>query len=197
MTKFEFLMMIASVVIAVGMTEIVGGWGRMARTPAKVKFDWLLFGWALVILLMGILYWLGMWAYVEVEMEYVGEIYFLVVPTLFFVLAAFGVSPDVPLVGSFDSREYYWNSRAAIFLPLSALGVMAALADLVIVGDEAVEAQFTFIRLVRLGIGVFILAALVFTKRVWIHAAIVGLLFIVLIQMFFVQAAVIDNAWAG
>ena len=83
MTKFEFLMMIASVVIAVGLTEIVGGWGRMARTPAKVKFDWLLFSWALVLLLLGIQYWLGLWPYVEVEMEYIGEIYFLVVPTLF------------------------------------------------------------------------------------------------------------------
>ncbi len=196
MTKFEFLMMIASVVVAVGMTEIIGGWGRLARTPAKVKFDWLLFGWALVILLLGILYWLGMWAYVEVPMEYVGEIYFLVFPTLFFVLAAFGVTPDVPLVGSFDSREYYWNSRAAIFLPLLAMGVMANLADLVIVGDEAVEA-FTFINLVRLGMVVFVFAALVFTKRVWIHAVVCGILLIGLILMFFVQAAVIDNAWAG
>ena len=192
MTKFEFLMMIASVVVAVGMTEIIGGWGRLARTPAKVKFDWLLFGWALVILLLGILYWLGMWAYVEVPMEYVGEIYFLVFPTLFFVLAAFGVTPDVPLVGSFDVREYYWNSRAAIFLPLSAMSVMAALADLVIVGDEAVEA-FTFINLVRLGMVVFVFAALVFTKRVWIHAVVCGILLIGFILLFFVQTAVTDN----
>ena len=196
MTKFEFLMMIASVVIAVGMTEIVGGWGRMARTPAKIKFDWLLFGWALVILLVGIQYWLGMWSYVEVEMEYVGEIYFLVIPTLFFVLAAFGVTPDVPLVGSFDVREYYWNSRAAIFLPLSAMSVMAALADLVIVGDEAVEA-FTFINVVRLGMVVFVFAALVFIKRVWIHAVVCGMLLIGLIQLFFVQTVVIDNGWAS
>ena len=113
------------------------------------------------------------------------------------MLAAFGVSPDVPLVGSFDSREYYWNSRAAIFLPLAALTVMAALADLVIVGDEAVEAQFTFIRLVRMGFVVFVFAALAFTRRLWIHAVVCGILLISLILMFFVQTAVIDNAWAG
>ena len=95
MTKFEFLMMIASVLIAVGMAEIVGGWGRMARSPAKVKFDWLHFGWSLLILLVAVSYWLGMWAYVDVPMEYVGEIYFLVIPTLFLVLASFAITPDV------------------------------------------------------------------------------------------------------
>jgi hypothetical protein len=189
-------MMIASVVIAVGMTEIVGGWGRMARTPAKVKFDWLLFGWSLVLLLLGIQYWLGLWPYIEVEMEYVGEIYFLVVPTLFFVLAAFGVSPDVPLAGSFDSREYYWNSQAAMFLPLSAMIAMAALADLVIVGDEAVE-DFTFLVLVSLGLVVFTFAALAFTKRVWIHAVVLALLIIQSIGFFFARAGAIDNQWTG
>ncbi len=168
----------------------------MARTPAKIKFDWLLFGWALVILLVGIQYWLGMWSYVEVEMEYVGEIYFLVIPTLFFVLAAFGVTPDVPLVGSFDLREYYWKSRKAIFLPFAVLSAMSALADLVIVGDKAVE-SFTLIGLAGLGFIVFTFTALVFTKRVWIHAVVLGLWIIQSIAFLFVQADAIDNLWAG
>jgi len=196
MTKFEFLMMIASVVIAVGMTEIVGGWGRMARTPAKVKFDWLLFGWAVVGLLGGIQYWLGMWPYAEVEMEYVGQIYFLVIPTLFFVLAAFGVTPDVPLVGSFDLREYYWNSRKAIFFPLAVFFATAVLADLVIVGQEAVD-SVTAIGLVGLGLFLFAFAALGFTKRVWIHAVVLGIFIIGTIHNFFDQTAVIDNVWSG
>jgi hypothetical protein len=64
----------------------------MARTPAKVKFDWLLFGWAVFLLLGGVLHCLGMWPYAEVTMEYVGQIYFLIIPTLFFVPAAFAVT---------------------------------------------------------------------------------------------------------
>ena len=76
------------------------------------------------------------------------------------------------------------------------MSVMAALADLVIVGDEAVEA-FTFINLVRLGMVVFVFAALVFAKRVWIHAVVCGMLLIGLILLFFVQTAVIDSRWAS
>ena len=93
MTKFEFAMMIASVVVAIGMTEIVGGWGRMARTSAHVKFDWLHFGWTLVILLWLIQYWIGMFTYVDLQIDYVIEVQFLVIPTLFGVLAAFAITP--------------------------------------------------------------------------------------------------------
>ena len=46
MTLFEFLMMIAAVVVAVGMTEIIGGWGRLMRTRAAVAPDWLHIGWS-------------------------------------------------------------------------------------------------------------------------------------------------------
>ena len=76
MSRFEFLMMIASVVVAIGMTEIAGGWGKMVRTPAQVNFDWLHLGWTIYILLLAVQYWVGMWSYNQLEISYVGQIYF-------------------------------------------------------------------------------------------------------------------------
>ena len=39
MSKLEFLMMIASVVVAVGLAEVIAGWGRLLQsTNAKHQF---------------------------------------------------------------------------------------------------------------------------------------------------------------
>jgi hypothetical protein len=189
MTKFEFLMMIASVVIAIGMTEIVGGWGRLARTPAEISFDWLHFCWTLYILLSSIQYWIGMWSYAGAPFEYTFQIYFLVVPTLFLVFSAFAITPDVPQSGELNVREYYWARR---FLPLAGFMVLAGLADLVIVGSKAVGAQ-AFIALPLAAL--FVLPAL--TSRVWVHAVALTLLglFLVLFLLGEVSALDFDQRW--
>ena len=139
MSRFEFLMMIAAVVVAVGMTEIVGGWGRLMRTRVVVKPDWLHLGWTVVILFSLIQYWVGMWSYNQLPIDYMGQIFFLIIPTLFGVLAAFAITPDVPMEQELDVREYYWAKRRAVFLPLAAYVAMALIADLVIVGVDKVE----------------------------------------------------------
>ena len=68
------------------------------------------------------------------------------------------------------------------------MSVMAALADLVIVGDEAVAA-FTFIDQFRLGMVVFVFVGLVLTKHVWIHAVVCGMLLVGIFLLFFVRTA--------
>jgi len=163
----------------------------MARSPAKVKFDWLHFGWSLLILVVAVSYWLGMWAYVDVPMEYVGEIYFLVIPTLFLVLASFAITPDVPLLGEFSVRAYYWKNRLAIFVPLAAMVTTSSVADLVIVGIEKVGfGSLPFTILTGL-----ILVYLAFTKRVWFHALVLGSFSVAMLAYFFTEAAQIDNSW--
>jgi len=167
MTKFEFAMMIASVVVAVGMTEIVGGWGRMARTSAHVKFDWLHFGWTLVILLWLIQYWIGMFTYVDFQIDYVIEVQFLVIPTLFGVLAAFAITPEMPREGSFDMRAFFWEKRSVAFASLVVFSLLAATADFIIIGfdDRAIQ------NLLAHGVLAVIMTTMIFTRRIAAHAA--------------------------
>ena len=48
MTQFEFVMMVAAVVVAMGLAEIVGGWGRLLRArQGSITFDWLHLGMSL------------------------------------------------------------------------------------------------------------------------------------------------------
>lgn len=168
MSRFEFLMMIAAVVVAIGMTEIVGGWGRWLRTRAAVKFDWLHLGFSVLILSSLIQYWVGMWSYSEVQIDRLGQIFFLILPSLFGVLSAYAITPSVPEDGRLDLREYYLAKRFAIFLPLAAYYVTALLADIVIIGVE----QVTFEGAIPHIEGPVLIALLLVTRRIWIHVSV-------------------------
>lgn len=191
MSKFEFLMMIASVVVAVGMTEIVGGWGRLARTPASVRFDWLHLGWTIYILLYAIQYWIGMWSYQQLEIGYVGQIYFLVIPTIFIVLAAYVITPDVPLDAELDVRSYYWRKRRVVFLSLATFSVAAWMADLVIAGVDSLEINFMILSILTAASMVL----LAFSSRSWIHWLVLGISFLLLIVNFFTPLSFQDARW--
>ncbi|MEJ6515313.1 MAG: hypothetical protein QNL97_03890 [Pseudomonadales bacterium] len=193
MTQFEFLMMIASVVVAVGMTEIVGGWGRLARADGEIKFDWLHLGWTIYILLLSVQYWIGMWSYRELRIEYVGQIFFLVVPTLFLVLSAFAMSPDVVNRSQIDMRTYYLEKRRVVFLSLAVFSLAAWLADIVIVGYERLEVSFMLFSIVS-GL---VLCALAYSQRVWLHGAVLVFLIGSVVAYFFSHVAVQDQRWLG
>ncbi len=193
MTQFEFLMMIASVVVAVGMTEIVGGWGRLARADGEIKFDWLHLGWTIYILLLSVQYWIGMWSYRELHIEYVGQIFFLVVPTLFLVLATFAMSPDVVNRSQIDMRTYYLEKRRVVFLSLAVFSLAAWLADIVIVGYERLEVSFMLFSIVS-GL---VLCALAYSQRVWLHGAVLVFLIGSVVAYFFSHVAVQDQRWLG
>lgn len=186
-------MMIASVVVAVGMTEIVGGWGRLARADGEIKFDWLHLGWTIYILLLSVQYWIGMWSYRELHIEYVGQIFFLVVPTLFLVLAAFAMSPDVVNRSQIDMRTYYLEKRRVVFLSLAVFSLAAWLADIVIVGYERLEVSFMLFSIVS-GL---VLCALAYSQRVWLHGAVLVFLIGSVVAYFFSHVAVQDQRWLG
>ena len=185
--------MIAAVVVAVGMTEIVGGWGRLMRTRAVVKADWLHLGWTMWILVTLIQYWIGMWSYNPLQIDYMVQIFFLIIPTLFGVLAAFAITPDVPMDGELDIREYYWAKRTAVFLPLAAFVVMSFVADLVIVGVDKVE----FDAMVTSVVAMVLLCLLTITKRLWFHVAVLGGFAANSITFMFKHSAYLDTRWIG
>jgi len=103
---FEFLMVLAGLVVAIAMTEIVSGWGRLLRTTVDVQWDWLHFGWGLCLLMLSLQYWVGMWPYHQINFEYLGQVSFLVLPTLFFVSAAYALTPEIPTQGRINCGSF-------------------------------------------------------------------------------------------
>ena len=154
-------MLITGVVMALGITEIISGWGQVIRSNATIKLDWLHMGWSMTFLFGYLGYWIGMWAYAEVPLVYVGQSLFLVLPTLLMVLVTFAITPVVPMQGQLNMRSYYMSKRKPIFVTAAIAGLMSQLADYVIAGYA--------VPLWVLG-GIVLVVAPAFTKALWVHA---------------------------
>ena len=164
MSEFEFLMVLSGFVIAIAMTEVVGGIGRQIRTRAKVKYDWLHLGWSSVALVILMLSWTSLWPYREFEFVYLAQIWMLVIPTLFLVIVAYALSPNVPANGEFHVREYFLAKRIPIFVGLSLATLMGTVAESVIVGLKSLTSLITP---VTFAIAFLVLAS---TRSIPVHA---------------------------
>lgn len=136
MTLFEFLMAIASVVIAIALTEIFAGWGRLLRTHIAPRVDWLHLSWTLVVVLYSIQYWVGIWPYRDIPFDRIYEVWFLIFPTFFIVLVSYAITPEVEPDETLDLHDYYMTRRGPIFFGMAAFLGMAQLADVVILGNS-------------------------------------------------------------
>ena len=123
-------MVLAGVVVAVAMTEIVGAWGRILRTDAKVTIEPLFVGWTFYVLLLCMFWWVYMWMYQDIDLAYMGQVWLMVFPALCLVLVAFSLTPNVPTSGELDLRRFYFARNRRVFLALIAFVVMISLAGL-------------------------------------------------------------------
>ncbi|MCI5106554.1 MAG: hypothetical protein MRY76_07575 [Pseudomonadales bacterium] len=163
MTLFEFMMAIASVVIAIALTEMFGGWGNLLRAHIAPQIDWLHLCWSVVVVLYAIQYWMGIWPYRVQDFNFIYQVWFLIIPTLFIVLVSFAITPDVGPDDTLRLRDYYMSRRAPIFFGLAIFVTTAQLADLVIQGSG-----FSLIGVSL--IGSLIIPAL--STAVWMHFAV-------------------------
>ena len=113
MGLFEFLMILVSVVIGLGLTEILTGWANLLRARRQVRFYWvhvLLQGGVFFALLQQ---WWEFW-----EMEGLGEISFLAVlvilaaPILLFLIAHLLFPTEAQ---GADLEEYYYDHSSLLW----------------------------------------------------------------------------------
>lgn len=181
MTLFEFMMAIASVVIAIALTEMFGGWGNLLRTQILPRIDWLHLSWSLVVVMYAIQYWMGIWPYRVQEFHYIYQVWFLIIPTLFIVLVSFAITPDVEPEASLNLREYYMSRRTPIFFGLAIFVFTALLADLVIEGSG-----FTLP-------GILLIVTLIgpaLSTEVWLHTAVMLVNLLLLVRNAFLPTIV-------
>ena len=118
---FEFLMVLVSVVIGLGITEILSGWANLLRARSDVRFYWIhvLFQFGVFFALLQ--QWWEFW-----DMARVGELSFLAVltvlaPPVFLYLIAHLLFP-VEARGA-DLEEYYYR-QAPLLWGLVVLGTL-------------------------------------------------------------------------
>lgn len=137
-SQFEFFMGMASVVMAFGLGELARFWGEMIQRANRGRVGLIRLLWTLFLMMGGVQYWTGMWAYVDLEFLFFRDVFALVLPSMLFVLACHALTgameDDRP-----DEDVYYWTNRRVIFVALVIFLVSSVAADLVLLGSDVLD----------------------------------------------------------
>ena len=166
MSRFEYLSVLVSIVIALGLTEISAGWLRLLRNRTRVRFSALHAAWSLFSVLMLIQLWWGFWQYRAVEAWSFPGLLAVVGESLLLAFAGTVLLPEVAPDRELDLRAYFQEQSRLFFSMGTAVLLMLAVTDVIVAGQPFLHAESAF----RVpGVVVAILAAVFPNPR--LHAA--------------------------
>jgi hypothetical protein len=137
MSHFEFLMTIASVVLAIGLSELFAGWGRLVRSGTRIKWSGLWIAWSIYIVILHFMYWSGIWPYRDVTFDSGFKILWLAIPTFFIIVISYLFSPDPGDLEELDLEALYWRIMPRAVPMLMCVYIMSTLADRVLIGEAS------------------------------------------------------------
>jgi hypothetical protein len=114
MTQFEFLSVFISIVLALGVSGILSGWGDQIRFREMVKQYFLHTVWSILYLLIAIQAWWGLWRVSDrTEWTFFDNLLFIF-PFLLLALLAYVLTPSISN-GQRDIKAYYYGNAQWIF----------------------------------------------------------------------------------
>jgi len=176
MTTFEYLAVLISIIVGLGITHLLGGVARFISNPGKYKLYWVHLVWtAYVFVYLAMFWWFQLWMN-RVE-EWTALLYmFLVVWTvLLYVQCAVIMPRDFPDNGDF--RQYFYGRRKWF------LGLL--LADIVFESVDAIIKEHTDLLLGFAVMGIPLVIAIT-TKRPAVQAIVAVFGFSVLLWTHFI-----------
>jgi hypothetical protein len=177
MQIFEYVFIVVSIIIGLGITEILTGIGRLIRPGQAAR----LFG--LHLLQVGLIFigqvqvWWASWRlHDRVEWSVTSLLLFFSGPVLLY-LAGHLAFPDAP--DERDYRDYYYAASPRVYTILALAVAWGALAD-TLVFESPLTALDNLPRLIVLGV----LLAMAYTRKRWVHmVSLVGLYLVALASL--------------
>jgi len=180
-SRFEYLSVLMSIVIAFAMSEALSGWGQMIRLRDRVRPYPLHVGWSVLSVLLMVQWWWGFWQYREIaDLGFFGFLAVLSEP-ITLVLLSFVLTPHPGELGGRDLRAEYFRNRAWIF-GLAALLLIELMVVDALVGLQPFWHPENAVR----GAGLAIAAALALSENERLHAGALALAYALLFGFVFV-----------
>ena len=123
-----------SIVVALGMAELISAWGDLLRHRKQTQFYWLHAYWSLVVVFLMVQFWWGLWNFRSMDAWTMTTLIALVGQTILLVLAAQMQSPKVDLSKPMDMRAYFFEHARVFFLIGVALLFILGFNDIVFLG---------------------------------------------------------------
>lgn len=129
MSKFEFIMMFVSVVVAFAMAELLMGWGKLIRARHRVERPWLMAGWSVWLLIIITYHYLGFWEYQVYDFTRVMPMMIFLAAPIMMVLLSFVFTPDVRHFQKIDLEEHYFQIKNWFFVMVVIFLLLARASD--------------------------------------------------------------------
>jgi len=170
MSKFEFIMMFVSVVVAFAVAELLMGWGKLIRYRHRVKKPWLLAGWSLWLLGIMTYHYLGFWEYQAYDFLKMGPMVLFLSAPIMLVLLTFVMTPELRYYQELDLEKHYFRVKNWFFCMVILFLVLARASDPLLPGYSDIwlaRAQGSIV--VTLSV-----VGLLFTNRPQVHYAVMA-----------------------
>lgn len=143
MTPFAYLAVLISIVLGLGVTELLSSFQRLIHARDRVTFHWLPLTWSALIFVALVQWW---WAAFglrnRVEWQFFAFLATLLAPVLLYLAAAL-VLPNPESSSPFDLRRHYFGIRPSLFFTLSAVSVVDMLRAVVVGDGQAIVLSLT------------------------------------------------------
>ena len=142
MTLFEFILVLVSLILAIGVTQLLQGVANIVRFRKELRRNWVPLCWMATLFVLTAAHWWSLWEMREAVWTFPGFFYLLLPPTLQYfaisLLVSFSLEPD----GASLADEF---QRVRVpFLGALLAWVILVMWDGAILG---VEAAWNFLRL--------------------------------------------------
>jgi hypothetical protein len=126
-TPFDYLSVLISIVLGLGLTELLSNVHRLIQARDRVTFHWLPLLWSGLIFVMLVQWW---WAafglHRQLEWNFFFFLLILLIPVLMYLTAA-SVLPTIEPEKTYDLRAYYFSIHHWFFWIVAATSVMECL----------------------------------------------------------------------
>jgi len=127
---YSHIAVLVSIVIALGMAELVTAWGDLLRNRQVVTFYWTHAFWTVFILVMMIQFWWGFWNFNSNESWTIISLTTLVFQNLLVVLTAQMLAPKIAAGQPANMKEFFYSNSKLFFLLAAMMLVCLTLNDI-------------------------------------------------------------------
>ena len=121
MTPFEYLSVLISIILGLGLTHLLSAVRELIQKRARVRFYWLALVWAALIFMTQVQWWWGIYELrVRPDWNFFSFFFLLLAPVSMYLTAGL-VLPGIEGDAECDLKAYYYRNHGWIF-GLTALG---------------------------------------------------------------------------
>ena len=128
MDAFNYLAVMVSIVVGLGLTQLFAGIGNFVQIRRRVRFYWLHTSWVFLLVFLHLHMWWSFWVLRQVADWNYGTFAYVLIGPACLVIASHILIPEL-VDGRIDVERHYYDTRTIFFGLLATTGLWAMLLE--------------------------------------------------------------------